>query len=333
MTKGFCLYPDVDWMPIIERVLQAKSIHLITHRLPDSDGIGSQIALFHALQTLGKHVVMHNWDPIPRICRYLPRAELIGSSITAPTPSCDLMFSLDAGSLARLHISEAQRDATTLINIDHHVSNTHYGHLNIVDARYCATGAMVFDLLTAMEIPLTAAMAQALYAAILTDTSSFQSSSVTADVYRMAACLIDAGADAEVAAEHAYASHKVERFTLLKESLNTLTLHDAQASAWMHLTIPMFEQSSCTVEDSEGFIEYARSIAVVDITVLMCQLSIDSWKVTFRGKNSTNVGDLAIALGGGGHRYAAGCTLEGSESSIRAQLRAAVTQALELQRS
>jgi phosphoesterase RecJ-like protein len=316
-------------MPIIERLLQANTIHLITHRLPDSDGIGSQLALFHALHTLGKRVVMHNWDPIPRICRYLPGAERITSSATAPPlPNCDLMLSLDAGSLARLHISADQRDATTLINMDHHASNTHYGHFNIVDARYCATGAMVFDLLAAMEIPLTPAMAQALYAAILTDTSSFQNSSVTADVHRLVACLIDAGADAALAAEYAYASHKVERFTLLKEALNTLTLHDAQASAWMHLTMPMFEQSGCTVEDSEGFIEYARSIAVVDITVLMCQLSVDSWKVTFRGKKSTNVGELAIALGGGGHRYAAGCTLEGTESAVRARLRAAVAQAL-----
>jgi len=190
---------------------------------------------------------------------------------------------------------------------------------------------MVFDLLAVMDVPLTPAIAQALYAAILTDTSSFQNSSVTADVHRMVACLMDAGADAVSAAEHAYASHKVERFTLLKEALNTLTLHDAQASAWMHLTMPMFEQSGCTVEDSEGFIEYARSIAVVNITVLMCQLSVNSWKVTFRGKNATNVGELAITLGGGGHRYAAGCTLEGSESSVRAQLRAAVAQALEPQ--
>lgn len=329
MTKGFSLYPDVDWTAIIARLSQADAIHLITHRLPDSDGIGSQIALFHALQAMGKRVVMRNWDPIPRICHYLPSAECIGSSATMPYPHCDVMISLDAGSLTRLHISEQERDESYLINIDHHASNTLYGHLNVVDPRYCATGAMVVDLLTAMNVPLTPAIAQALYAAILTDTSSFCNSSVTADVHRMVARLIDAGADAVAAAEHAYASHKVERFALLKEALDTLTLHDAQASAWMHLTTQMFEQSGCTVEDSEGFIEYARSIAVVDITVLMCQLSADTWKVTFRGKKNTNVGELAIALGGGGHRYAAGCTLEGSESSVRAKLRLAVAQALQ----
>lgn len=322
--------PAIDWEAINQILGDAQHIHLITHRLPDSDGIGSQIALYHALQQRGQSVIMHNYDPVPRICQYLVGAECITNGQDVPAGSAvDVVVSLDAGSFARLHMPDSLHQHATLINIDHHASNTRFGAINAIDQRYCATGAMIFDLLKVMNIPLSPAMAQAMYAAILTDTSAFRNSSVDANVHRMVATLIDAGADVALAAEHAYASHKIERFNLLKEALDTLTLSNKQRVAWMHLDDGMFTRAQCSVEDSEGFIDYARSIGVVDVTVLMCQLNKACWKVTFRGKRGINVGALATKLGGGGHRYAAGCTLEGSELDVRCRLQEAVNQTLQ----
>jgi len=319
----------IDWSAIATLLSNAQHIHLITHRLPDSDGIGSQIALYHALRERGQAVFMHNYDPAPRICRYLDGAEMISYGEKIAVTGADVIVSLDAGSFSRLKMPESLCASAMMINIDHHASNTHFGAVNVIDDRYCATGAMVFDLLKAMQVPLSAAMAQALYAAILTDTSSFCNNSVTADVHRLVATLIDAGADAALAAEHAYASHKVKRFSLLKEALDTLILSHHQRASWMCLETSMFARTGCAVEDSEGFIDYARSIGVVDLTVFICQLHDAVWKITFRGKHGINVGALATSLGGGGHRYAAGCTLEGSQADVRARLEAAVSQTLQ----
>ncbi len=320
---------SIDWSAIAKLLNDAQHIHLITHRLPDSDGIGSQIALYHALRARGQAVFMHNCDPVPRICQYLDGAEAISYGENIPVSNADVIVSLDAGSFSRLKMPASLCESAKMINIDHHASNTHFGTVNAIDDRYCATGAMIVDLLTAMDVSLSASMAQALYAAILTDTSSFRNHSVTADVYRMVATLVDAGADAALAAEQAYASHKVERFSLLKEALDTLTLSHNQRAAWMCLDTTMFADADCVVEDSEGFIDYARSIGVVDLTVFMCQLQDQLWKITFRGKHGINVGALATTLGGGGHRYAAGCTLEGNKTEVRAHLEQAVSNTLQ----
>ncbi len=312
-----CLLPDVDWTPLVQRLRAAGCVHLVTHRMPDSDGIGSQIALFHALGSMGLNVQMYNADPVPRICRYLDGAELIAHGDTPPV--ADVVIALDAGSAARLSFSFP--DDCCLVNIDHHASNNGYGHINMVDARYPATGAMVYDLLLALKTPWSPAIAQAIYAAILTDTNAFRSETVTADLHRLVAALIDAGAQPALAAQHAYASHRPTRFVLLREALDTLKLYDGGRSAWMYLTQSMLLQSHCRLEDSEGFIEYARSIDGVNVSVLLCQTGADEWKVTFRGRGACNVGDLASRLGGGGHRHAAGCTLYGSRGEVTQHLR------------
>ncbi len=315
-----CLLPDVDWTPVVQRLNTATCVHLVTHRMPDSDGIGSQIALFHALNSMGLDVRMYNADPVPRICRYLDGAELIAHG-NAP-PAADVVIALDAGAAARLSFSFP--DHCCLVNIDHHASNNGYGHINMIDARYPATGAMVYDLLLALKAPWSPAIAQAVYAAILTDTNAFRTETVTADLHRLVAALIDAGAQPALAAQHAYASHQPARFVLLRKALDTLEIHDNGRSAWMHLTQTMLGQSHCRLEDSEGFIEYASSIDGVHVSVLLCQMGSDEWKVTFRGKGACNVGDLATRLGGGGHRHAAGCTLHGSYREVRQRLRQSV---------
>ncbi len=317
----------MNWGPLIERLQSVSSVHLLTHRMPDSDGVGSQLALYHALRPLGLRVHMYNFDPPPRICRYLDGADRIAHGDNPP--ACDLIIALDAGSAERLGMPQRVLRHPALINIDHHASNSGYGAMNFVDDRYCATGAMVYELLQDMRIPIGAPIAQALYASILTDTNAFRADGVNAEVHRMAAELIDAGADPALAARHAYANHTPERFSLLKDALDTLHLHDNKRSAWMHLTQDMFRRNHCRIEDSEGFIEYARSIGCVDITVLMCQVEEQCWKVTFRGKGACNVGRLAMRLGGGGHRHAAGCTMQGDETQVRQRLRALVRETLQ----
>ncbi len=322
------LIATTDWRPVVGALSDADGILLITHKNPDSDGIGSQIALFHALKGMGKQVWMHNLDPVPRICRYLDGVAEAGcGEYFAFLDHVDTVVSLDCGAKSRLGMPDSFYAGRTLVNIDHHASNSGFGRINVVDADYCATGAMIFDLLLALDITLTPAMASALYVALLTDTASFRLSTVTADVFRLAATLVEAGADPAVASKAVYGSNSHARLELLKLSLDTLELHDDRRSAWLHVDEWMYRKSSADCEDTEGFIDYGRSIDGVAITVFI-RPEAKHWKVSFRGANGYDVGSLASQLGGGGHRYAAGCTLSGTLDEVREQVRLLVTRTL-----
>ncbi len=324
------LFPDVDWLPVIEAVEQAGSIVLITHCNPDGDGIGSQLALYEALISRGKQVSIRNRDGIPRIYNFLTHAEQVEKFAWASCPdSPDLIISLDCGSYKRLGMPQDVLKETTLINIDHHVSNANFGDINIVDARFCATGAMVSDLLVSMQVTFSADIASAIYTAILTDTACFRLKSASADVYRLAADLIDAGAQPWPISVAVYESRSLAGMKILMASLETLEIRDGGRSAWIYVNAEMYEETGANVEDTEGLIDYARSIDGVEVAVLIRHHELeDRWKVNFRAKTTTNVGALANSLGGGGHKHAAGCVIGGSFDEARAIIRQEVSQIL-----
>jgi len=325
------LFPDIDWQPIIGEIEKAESITLTTHCNPDGDGIGSELALFDALTNMGKKVRLFNRDGIPRIYTFLEHAW----NVERGDPHCeshhaDLIISLDSGSRPRLGLSDAFFEGSVLINIDHHASNKQFGDYNIVDSRYCATGAMVFDLMIAMNTPLTVASASAIFTAVLTDTASFRLNSTTASVYRMVADLVDAGAKPWPISMGVYESRPLAGLHILSACLETLEICDEGRSAWMHINRDMYEATGADVEDSEGLIDYGRSIHGVEIAVLIRsdENNESCWKVNFRAKTVADVGALASSLGGGGHRHAAGCMMRGSFEEVREAVQKAVSLAL-----
>jgi len=325
------LFVDVDWQPVINAIAAADKILLTTHCNPDGDGIGSQQAMYDALIAMGKNVVMHNCDGVPRIYAFLKYSEQVTMGAwTSANQDADLVIALDCGAKGRLGMADAFYEGTKLVNIDHHVSNKYFADINVVDARYCATGAMIFDLLIAMNITLTTFSASAIYAAVLTDTASFRLSNATSAVYRMAADLIDAGAEPWPITINIYESQPIAGLKILKASLDTLQLRDENRSAWIHVTSEMYKTTGADVEDAEGLIDYARSIGGVEVAVFIrCDENHENcWKVSFRGKTTADVGALAATLGGGGHKHAAGCSMRGSFDDVRLTVEKAVSQIL-----
>jgi len=323
---------DVNWQPVIDAIACADKILLTTHCNPDGDGIGSQQALYDALIDMGKNVVMHNRDGVPRIYNFLKFSDRVSKGVWASkNQDADLIIALDCGARGRLGMADSFFDGAQLINIDHHISNKYFGDINIVDARYCATGAMIFDLLIAMEIDFSKEIATAIYAAVLTDTSSFRLTNATSAVYRMAADLIDAGAEPWPISIQIYESQPIAGLKILTACLDTLHLRDDNRSAWVHVTRAMYEETSADVEDAEGLIDYARSIDGVEVAVFIrCDENHDGcWKVSFRGKTTADVGALAATLGGGGHKHASGCLMRGSFDDVRLEVEKAVSQILD----
>jgi len=321
------LLNDINWQPVMDAIAAAEHIVLITHCNPDGDGIGSQQALYDALLVMGKRVGMHNVDGVPRIYNFFNYADQVQKGAWgSDVQPADLIIALDCGAKGRLGMNDAFYAGAQLVNIDHHASNNHFGDINIVDARYCATGAMMFDLLIAMQMPLNKISASAIYAAVLTDTASFRLPNATAAVYRMSADLIDAGAEPWPICVNIYESVPLAGLKILTACLDTLSLRDNQRSAWVHVTREMFEATGADVEDVEGLIDYARSIEGVEVAVFIRfdEKSEQSWKVSFRGKTTADVGSVAASLGGGGHKHAAGCLMHGSLNDVRSRVEQAV---------
>jgi len=338
-TKGAGLAPlfdDVDWQPVMDAIAQAEHIILITHCNPDGDGIGAQQALYEVLSAAGKHVRMHNRDGVPRIYQFLNYSGLVSQGdwvepASATTAPADMIIALDCGAFGRLGMPESFFAGAKLLNIDHHASNKCFGDINMVDARYCATGAMIFDLIVAMGATLTAASATAMYTAVMTDTASFRLSSATAPIYRLAADLIDAGAKPWPVAVRVYESRSLAALKMMTACLNTLEMRNEGKSAWIYVTQSIYDETGADVEDTEGLIDYARSIdgAEVAIFIRIDERDPNRWKISFRGKTWANVGNLAAELGGGGHAYAAGCVLKGSLSEVCDQVQQAVNRVLD----
>lgn len=319
----------LDWQQACQTVMDANSILLVTHRNPDGDGIGSKIGLYHVLKSAGKQVFMHNLDAVPRIYRFLDGADQVTSGTNMPSSDgIDLIVSLDCGSRHRLGLPEQAYADVPLLNIDHHASNIGFGTINLVDPQSCATGALVLKLIRQLDLPLSAASASGLYVAILTDTGSFRHANATASVHRMTAELIDAGASPWTIAMSVYESNSQGHMQLLCECLNTMEVHDQGRSAWLYVNQEMHIRSGTDREETEGFVDYARSIEGIEIAVFLLQEEGDTWKASLRSKSEIDVGQLASSLGGGGHRFAAGCNLHGSWLEIYQQMRKVVSDIL-----
>ncbi len=315
-------------------IRDARGIVLSTHCNPDGDGIGSQLALYHALKRAGKRVFMHNHDGVPRIYRFLPGANEIGEGSEFGAGDVDLIVSLDAGAKSRLGMPEEFFAGRRLVVIDHHASNQRFGDVNWVDVGACSTGAMACELIEGMGWPLTPDIATAVYVTVLTDTGGFRNAATSAEALELAARLVRAGARPWPVACAVYESRSMGAFRLLRACLDTLQLKDDGRSAWLHVDKAMYRDSGGDEQDTEGFIEYARALEGVVVAVFIRPDSgHDGWKVTFRSKAlddaGVDVGALAVSLGGGGHRHASGCTLKGELEEVRARVEQAVSDALQ----
>lgn len=307
-----------------------QSFALMSHVRPDGDAIGSQLALGHALEELGKTVYYWNQDGLPDSLKFLPGAKKIQRPPAEPI-LVDVAVALDTATKVRLGASclHAAAKAELWVNIDHHISNPLYGDRNYVDATSPATGQIVFDLLKAWNMPITAATRDAIYVAVSTDTGSFQYASTTAHTYRMAAELIDAGLEVGRINALTYDNHPYRRISLLRSLLNTLELHADQRLACWEMTEATRMELALQADDSEGLIDMIRAIQGVQVAAFFEELAEGQIRVSLRSKDhSVNVCEVAMAFGGGGHALAAGIRMPGPLAEAKRQILLALESVL-----
>lgn len=307
----------------IAAVLKKFDTFLVTtHLRPDGDSIGSEIVFLELLETLGKKAVALNDSPVPSLYKFLPGSEKIVTSLKRDfQPQAALV--LDTPSLDRLgRIKEFVQKAPLIVNIDHHISNTCFGHINLVRVKAGATGEQVMNLLRYLKVQVKPSWAVCLYTAIITDTGSFRYTNTTPATHRLAAKLIEAGVKPTEIAEQIYESNSIDKLRFLSGVLKGIKTSPDGEIAWV--TVPPYRNW----ENDEELITYPRSLKGVKIAILFRELKSNRVKISFRSKGGVDVNTLAQKFGGGGHRAASGCVVKGGLASVRRKILAAAADYL-----
>jgi phosphoesterase RecJ-like protein len=301
---------------LLTLIRRCESFVVTSHARPDGDAIGSSLGMYHLLKAMGKQATVVFIDPIPAIYNALPGAECITNAL--PSPTVDAAIFLECGSLDRSSLDlEAFANAipALTIHIDHHRSGTRFANFNWIDPEAAAVGALVYDLAIASGIPICAAMADCLYTAILTDTGSFTFASTTAATFGLAQHLLESGADANKIAQAVYFSNPPGKVRLLGVILNKMKLVDNVA--WSYLTLQELADADAVVEDCEGAVNQLIGIAGIDAAVFLRESEPRAqFRLSLRSKGNLDVSRIAEQFGGGGHRNASGCTIDGTLSSV-----------------
>jgi phosphoesterase RecJ-like protein len=282
-----------------------------------------------ALQKMGKTVTVHNLDPVPEIYRFLPHAERIGSGRPV-AGRFDAYIVLDSDP-PRTGLFDDAIPADALINIDHHVTNPAVWPLTWLDPAASATGEMIYRLIRLMDAPIDRDIALCLYTAIFTDTGSFRYSNTSPDSMKIAAALLEAGADPWLVTENVYESFSYPRIKLLGSVLDSMERSADGRIAWVVVTDELYRRTGTSAEDTDNFVNFVRSVKGVEVAVLFRQTAEAQYKISLRSKGRVDLSDLAKSFGGGGHKNAAGGVLAGPLAEVRAKVISEVEKAIRAQ--
>jgi phosphoesterase RecJ-like protein len=309
----------------VARVLRAsRTAFLTVHQRPDGDALGSQLALARVCRHLGIKVWMANEDRVPERYAFLPGARAIHTGPAGAPKRFDVAFVLECATLKRAgNCGPLARRARVVINMDHHLNNAGYGTYNLVDPTAPATVLLAESLREIIGVRLSREIAVDLYVGLYTETGGFRYNNTTPEVLRLASELVAAGVNPKWVGELVYERQPLRRMKLLALALDSLTVRDGVS--WMTVTREDFDSVRGTEEDVEDFVEYPRMVRNVKIAVFLRETAKGNIRVSLRAKADVPVNRIAERFGGGGHAYAAGCTVWGAgPEAARRRLAAAI---------
>jgi phosphoesterase RecJ-like protein len=315
----------------VSSLLKGCSRALIcTHISPDPDAIGSSAAIFCLLRQIGISATVYLPEPLPKRFESITSGVSFVHQLPALSDTIEVVLAVDAAALPRLgpECEALKALSKTLINIDHHASNTRYGTCNWVMSDSAASAILVFRLFEALGERPDSVAANLLYAGLLDDTGSFRYSNTNAEAFQVAEKLLSCGAVPEEIANTLYFSVEESVLRLKARAVSELRIELGGQVAFIAVSDAMLKECGARPEDTEGIVDIARSVEGVRAAAFMREME-HGWKVSLRAKDETvDVNAVAALFGGGGHRAAAGCRVEGSLSEVQRQVREALAAAL-----
>lgn len=288
---------------------QANNIALLSHKSPDGDTVGANLALQKALRYLGKNVQSFARDPIPLGLQFMPGSDEFRPDLKEH--EFDLFIAIDCGASYMLKYDHIDFSKKTLINIDHHPSNEKFGQVNLVDDKAAATVSIIYFFLEYLGVPITRDIATCLLTGLYTDTGSFRHSNTTSLVLKIASNLIAKGADFKSIVKNQFHSNRVEQLRLWGRVLSRARINEKQATV-SAVTEKDFEDLGAKPEDLGGVVDYLNSVPDSKFCVLLAEDQKGNIKGSFRTQEEQiDLSQIAGLFGGGGHKKAAGFTVPG----------------------
>lgn len=286
---------------------------IISHVMPDGDTIGSGLGLSWALRGLGIETRLSCAEPVPPSLRFLP-----GSNEYSPCTRTDeeAVFIVDCSDLQRIgdyHDIEAVRRGP-IVNIDHHITNTRFGTINCIEET-AATTQLVLDVITELGIALDATIATCLLTGLVTDTRGFRTYGTDAHAMAAATRLMNAGAVLAQITDAVFNHRSMATLRLWGPAFTRAQLHDDVL--WTEITRELLAESNTQVTDTTGLVNFLSTLHKPRVAIVFREMDATTIDVSMRSTIDVDVSVVAYALGGGGHRQAAGCQIEGSLAKVR----------------
>jgi len=311
---GMTATPAVAWPGLtdvaddVRRIIDSShDIVCMAHKDADADSLGSALAFAAMLRAIGKapHPVVP--DPVPFTLDYLPGYE----TLEREPERIDAIFTFDCATTGRFGEKRGLLESGRfpVVNIDHHVSNSAYGSVNLIQPDASATGQVVFRLLRTLGLPIPPEAATNLYAALLTDTGGFRHENTTEEALRLAAELVHLGADPAWIALKSYKSRAVSTLRLEALAVAAMRTELEGRLVWSEVTRGMLDEAGASWQETDGIIDVLQTVDTMTVAVLFKELQPDVTKISVRTRGDADATDLCSPFGGGGHRRAAGAEL------------------------
>jgi len=298
---------------IWQSLTDGAPVVLTSHERLDGDGLGSALALWHALRDYKVPCYQVYEPPLPAVFGFLPGVEEARQDC-GDLPERFILVVVDCTSLSRTGaIAQELSGKGKVINIDHHLTNEFFGDLNLVRHTASSCGELAYGILEQAGVPISPQIAECLYAAILTDTGRFSFHNTTAEALRICGELVRAGADPATLSEKIYSSPSAAQVMLQGMVMETLRLAEGGKVAIMKITEEMFRRTGVGPVDTQGFADLPACIKGVQVGVLLKEMpGCDFIKVSLRSRDQVDVCEVARHFAGGGHVHAAGCEVKSS---------------------
>jgi bifunctional oligoribonuclease and PAP phosphatase NrnA len=299
---------------VVQLIEQQQKFMITSHIRPDGDGLGSGLALYWMLRDLGKDVDVVLRDRVPPSYNVLPASDLVVVQDDVDK-KYDAAFIIECSDVDRPGLPSLRNQF--VVNIDHHSTTVPFGDINWIDATAAAVGEMIYNLCKALGVEVTKEIAECIYTALLTDTGSFHFSNTTERTLKIASELVRRGVEPARISEALFYSAPFSKVKLLGLVLSNIQRDESGRIAWITLDRSTVYDADASEEDSDGIVNHALSIGDVEAVAFFKELMPGSYRISLRSKGKNNVAKVAELFGGGGHRNAAGCRIEGDFEEVK----------------
>lgn len=311
---------------VAEVVRRADRIVTVGHIGPDGDALGSAVGLAMAARAAGKDAVATFGEPfvVPDQLAFLDLDVL--TKVGDIEGDIDVLVACDTAAPERLGSAAVLAErATTVVVIDHHLSNGGFGDVLLVDPTAAATAQMVFHLIDHLGWSMDEPVATALYTGVVTDTGRFQYSSTSPETHQVAARLLDAGVAPDEVSRHVYEEAKFGYLRVTGAVLSRAQLDEEKQLVWSFMTTDDLKAGGVAYQDTDGLIDILRIAQESDVACLLKQVGDGVWKGSLRSRGRVDVAAIASSFGGGGHHNAAGFTAHGTPGEVIEAVTAAMS--------